>query len=53
VTITEGTNILIGDEPKRLYPEVMAILGGRRKVGRIPPLWDGQSAVRIADILVS
>ena len=53
VTITEGTNTLIGDEPERLYSEVMAIVGGQRKVGRIPPLWDGQAAVRIADILAS
>ncbi|WP_337289046.1 UDP-N-acetylglucosamine 2-epimerase (non-hydrolyzing) [Candidatus Methylomirabilis sp.] len=53
VTITEGTNTLIGDAPERLYSEVMAILGGRRKAGRIPPLWDGQAAMRIADVLVS
>lgn len=53
VTITDGTNTLIGDAPERLYPEVMAILGGRRKAGRIPPLWDGHAAVRIADVLVS
>jgi UDP-N-acetylglucosamine 2-epimerase (non-hydrolysing) len=53
VTITEGTNTLIGDEPERLYAEVMAILGGRRKLGRIPPLWDGQAALRIADILTA
>lgn len=53
VTITDGTNTLIGDEPERLYSEVMAILGGQRKAGRIPPLWDGQAAVRIADILAS
>ncbi|VUZ84799.1 UDP-2,3-diacetamido-2,3-dideoxy-D-glucuronate 2-epimerase [Candidatus Methylomirabilis lanthanidiphila] len=52
VTVTEGTNTLIGDAPERLHPEVMAILGGRRKAGRIPPLWDGQAAKRIADILV-
>lgn len=53
VTITEGTNTLIGDEPERLYSEVMAIVDGQRKAGRIPPLWDGQAAVRIADILAS
>ncbi len=53
VTIIEGTNTLIGDEPERLYPEVMAILSGRRKGGRIPPLWDGHAAMRIADILTA
>ena len=52
VTITDGTNTLIGDEPERLYSEVMAILTGRPKAGRIPPLWDGRAAVRIAESLV-
>jgi UDP-N-acetylglucosamine 2-epimerase (non-hydrolysing) len=48
VTITEGTNTLIGARPERLYPEVLAILAGRRKEGRIPALWDGKAGERIA-----
>jgi UDP-N-acetylglucosamine 2-epimerase (non-hydrolysing) len=52
VTVTEGTNVLIGERPERLYPEVTAILRGRGKEGRIPPLWDGRAAERIAQILV-
>jgi UDP-N-acetylglucosamine 2-epimerase (non-hydrolysing) len=52
VTMKEGTNILIGEEPERLYPEVQAILGGQRNTGRIPPLWDGKAAQRIAGVLV-
>lgn len=53
VTITEGTNTLIGDQPESLYAEVMTILAGRGKCGRIPPLWDGRAGERIAQALVS
>jgi UDP-N-acetylglucosamine 2-epimerase (non-hydrolysing) len=50
-TVTEGTNILLGQRPERLPEEVRAILHGRRKQARVPPLWDGQAAERIADAL--
>lgn len=51
VTVTDGTNVLIGARPERLYPEVTAVLGGRRKPGRIPALWEGRAAERIAKVL--
>jgi UDP-N-acetylglucosamine 2-epimerase (non-hydrolysing) len=53
VTITEGTHSLIGARPERFYPEVIAILAGRHKEGRIPLLWDGKAGERIADVLAS
>ena len=52
VTITEGTNELIGNTPQRITSAVDKILGGHGKVGRAPELWDGHTAQRIADILV-
>ena len=49
VTITEGTNELITLET--MPAQVRAILGGRWKSGRVPDLWDGRTAGRIADVL--
>lgn len=51
VTVTLGTNILVGRDLERLRREVSAILQGRRKPGSIPPLWDGKAAERIADVI--
>jgi len=52
VTISEGTNILVGRDPERILPEVRSILSGRTKAGRIPALWDGHAAERVADALL-
>ncbi len=51
ITVTVGTNKLIGRRPERLHQEVRAVLAGERKAGRVPPLWDGCSADRIANCL--
>jgi UDP-N-acetylglucosamine 2-epimerase (non-hydrolysing) len=53
VTVMVGTNVLIGRDVELLRREVCALLSGRKKQGSIPPLWDGQAAVRIADIICS
>lgn len=52
VTITMGTNVLIGDNPGRLQKEAMRILEGKAKTGSIPPLWDGHASERISKILL-
>lgn len=51
VTITEGTNLLVGRDPERILPEVEKILRGQSKAGRIPALWDGHAAERVADAI--
>ena len=51
VTVTIGTNQLLGRDTDAMEREVDAILAGRRKVGRIPELWDGRAAERIAEAL--
>src|SRR5699024_6992161 len=43
VTVTEGTNVLVGQDVDQLRHEVAAILAGRAKEGRIPDLWDGKA----------
>ncbi len=51
ITVTVGTNELVGEDLARLKKRALAILGGRVKKGRIPPLWDGRAGERIAGVL--
>jgi len=51
ITITEGTNTLVGLDPERLEHEAHQILHGKGKQGRTPALWDGRAAQRIVGIL--
>ena len=51
ITISLGTNVLVGQDSVALTAEVKKILNGRGKSGAIPPLWDGCAASRIADAL--
>jgi len=51
VTLSLGTNILVGQDEQRLRYEVANILAGLPKKGTVPPLWDGHASDRIADIL--
>jgi UDP-N-acetylglucosamine 2-epimerase (non-hydrolysing) len=52
VTLTLGTNILVGEDMDRLKSEVRRILSGDTKQGQKIPFWDGQAARRIADSIV-
>ena len=52
ITISQGTNLLVGHDPVRIVSAARDILGGKSKAGRIPPLWDGKSAERIVKILL-
>jgi UDP-N-acetylglucosamine 2-epimerase (non-hydrolysing) len=51
VTITTGTNVLIGRNMDQLTVELEKILSGNRKQTLTPPLWDGHAGERIASIL--
>ena len=48
ITVTLGTNELVGRDPETLRRRAHAILDGDRKQGAIPPLWDGLASQRIA-----
>jgi UDP-N-acetylglucosamine 2-epimerase (non-hydrolysing) len=52
ITITMGTNVLVGRDREKLRTELSRVLGGKAKKGTVPPLWDGHAGERIADILV-
>src|SRR5260370_1142605 len=52
VTISQGTNLLVGTDPAKIVAAARDALAGKRRAGRIPPLWDGHAAKRIVDILL-
>jgi UDP-N-acetylglucosamine 2-epimerase (non-hydrolysing) len=51
VTLSLGTNTLVGLNTERLKKEVQRVLDGSSKVGQVPPLWDGNASRRIAQIV--
>ena len=53
ITISMGTNVLIGRDMARLRQEVSRIVAGEGKRGAIPPLWDGKAGQRVAEIVAS
>ncbi|HEY0839248.1 MAG TPA: UDP-N-acetylglucosamine 2-epimerase (non-hydrolyzing), partial [Vulgatibacter sp.] len=50
VTVTEGTNTIVGVDPRKVIEAATDALDGRGKQGRIPELWDGKASERIAKI---
>ncbi|MBB5019882.1 UDP-N-acetylglucosamine 2-epimerase (non-hydrolyzing) [Chitinivorax tropicus] len=51
VTISDGTNTLVGTSPDMIVREARKVLAGQGKQGRQPKFWDGKAAERIVDIL--
>jgi UDP-N-acetylglucosamine 2-epimerase (non-hydrolysing) len=51
ITITEGTNRLVGLDPERIIAAGLEALAGTGRRGRVPRLWDGHAAGRILDVL--
>ena len=52
VTIDVGTNHLVGTDLEKVEKVALDILGGITKPGRIPEMWDGKAARRIAEVIV-
>ncbi len=51
ITADQGSNTLVGRDGQAIRAAVADILRGAGKRGRMPELWDGQAAHRIADDL--
>ena len=53
VTVEQGTNRLVGRDPARILAAWREIRDGAPAPARVPPLWDGRAAERIADALLA
>lgn len=51
ITVTEGTNELVGPNPKHIIEFARKAFANQWKRSSIPPLWDGHAADRIASIV--
>jgi UDP-N-acetylglucosamine 2-epimerase (non-hydrolysing) len=51
ITLTEGTNVLVHNDPEKIVAEVKKVLSGQTRVSQCPSLWDGRTAERIVAIL--
>ena len=52
ITVSMGTNVLVGRDREKLRVELGRVLSGDAKKGSVPPLWDGRTGERIADIVM-
>lgn len=51
VTVTVGSNYLVGIEPHDILTTAAAIISGKTKKTAIPEMWDGRAGERIVNIL--
>ncbi len=49
ITLTNGTNTMVGADRSVILREVFSALDGHAKTGKVPEFWDGRAAARIAD----
>jgi UDP-N-acetylglucosamine 2-epimerase (non-hydrolysing) len=52
VTVSEGTNQIVGQDPARIARAASEILNGETKTGHVPHLWDGKASERIVEIIL-
>ncbi len=53
ITVTEGSNTLVGTDPGKIDEAVVNVLEKGGKRGQIPLLWDGKAAERIVYVLTN
>ena len=51
ITVTEGTNRVVGNNPAVITREALAALERQASPARVPELWDGHAALRIVDAI--
>lgn len=49
ITITQGSNQLIGSNPTQLLKEAKKLISQKKESYPTPPLWDGHASIRILD----
>jgi UDP-N-acetylglucosamine 2-epimerase (non-hydrolysing) len=53
ITVTRGTNRIVGLDPAAIHASWREVVEGRWPAGELPEHWDGKAAERIARVLVS
>ena len=53
ITVTQGTNTVVGLDCARIAVEVDAVLGGKGKRGGVPEGWDGRAGERCAQAIIA
>jgi UDP-N-acetylglucosamine 2-epimerase (non-hydrolysing) len=53
ITLTQGTNVLVGTDPEKIEAAAAAALDGPPRTSSPPDLWDGHTAPRIVDVIES
>ena len=53
ITVTKGTNRIIGTAPEAIYGCWREVAEGKWPKGDLPELWDGKAAARIVRVLLS
>jgi UDP-N-acetylglucosamine 2-epimerase (non-hydrolysing) len=51
ITISEGTNVLVGNSPQRILEAFREVMTTGGKLGRVPEYWDGKAAERIVSVI--
>src|SRR5262249_45274153 len=51
ITVTEGTNRIVGSDPQVIKREALAALERSDRQAKVPELWDGHAAARIVDAI--
>jgi len=52
ITVTMGTNKLVGTDPAAIRREAVVAIEGPRPAPARPPLWDGKAGERIAEVIL-
>jgi UDP-N-acetylglucosamine 2-epimerase (non-hydrolysing) len=51
ITVTEGSNVVVGTDPQRILEESELAFAAPKAVARRPELWDGHAGERIVEVL--
>jgi UDP-N-acetylglucosamine 2-epimerase (non-hydrolysing) len=53
ITCDEGTNSVVGTEPKQILQSTLRVLNAQPPNNHLPEKWDGHAGERIADVLLA
>lgn len=52
ITVKEGTNIMVGNDPDKIMESALRVQKGEISRKKIPKYWDGKAAERIVKVLI-